>query len=171
MPSDCPLGYHAVPSGANGTACSGRGLPVAAQGVCQCFVGYEGPACGGCADGYWPAGGLCQRTIGSFQAEAALAGRNALLIPATAPAPAPAAAAKVPPFKFYTLGGGHARSGACCTLLIGSVTGTQSLICRGEDPKKEHRLANRVLHHHLHNHSVLMPACMCHCVDMVSVIC
>ncbi|KAK9909309.1 hypothetical protein WJX75_000310 [Coccomyxa subellipsoidea] len=94
VPSDCPLGYHAVPSGANGTACSGRGLPVAAQGVCQCFVGYEGPACGGCADGYWPGGGLCQRTIGSFQAEAALAGRNALLIPATAPAPAPATAAK-----------------------------------------------------------------------------
>lgn len=88
--------YKAVPADANGTACSGRGLPVAAQGVCQCYVGYDGPACGSCGDGYWPSGGLCQRTLSSFQAEAALAGRNALLLPSSAPAPAPAAAAKVP---------------------------------------------------------------------------
>ncbi|CAL8467725.1 g7263 [Coccomyxa elongata] len=94
VPSDCPLTYQAVPADANRTTCSSHGMPVAAQGLCQCYIGYDGPACGSCGDGYWPSGGLCQRTLSSFQAEAALAGRNALVLPSSAPAPAPAAAAK-----------------------------------------------------------------------------
>lgn len=95
VPSDCPLSYYAVPLGDNGAACSGRGAPVAALGSCQCFAGYDGPACGGCAGGYAPAGGLCQRTLSSFQAAAALSGRSATLALPAAPAPAPSAAAKV----------------------------------------------------------------------------
>jgi len=36
-------------------------------------VGYDGTACGVCADGYQLAGGICQRTLTSFKAQAALA--------------------------------------------------------------------------------------------------
>ena len=92
MPQDCPLAYRAVPGSTVISApCSGRGTPVHALGTCLCYAGYEGAACEACADGYAPAGGLCQRTQGSFQVAAALAGRNA-----TVPA-APSAAAKVRP--------------------------------------------------------------------------
>ena len=48
-----------------------------AVGQCSCFVGYGGPACGQCADGYALAGGLCQKTFNSFLMQAMLTGQNA----------------------------------------------------------------------------------------------
>ena len=60
---DCLLTQHAVPSDAQGELCSGRGLPVAACGTCECFTGYEGSACDECAGGYHLLNGLCQRTL------------------------------------------------------------------------------------------------------------
>ena len=64
MPSsDCLLTQHAVPTGAQGDLCSSKGLPVAAQGTCQCFTGYDGPACELCGGGYQLLLGICQRTL------------------------------------------------------------------------------------------------------------
>ena len=56
--------------------------------------GYVGDACGACGDGYALAGSLCQRTLESFQAQAALAGKPAELPPA--PAPGTSLGPKVP---------------------------------------------------------------------------
>lgn len=119
---DCPLTYNAVPASANesAAACNGHGLPVYAQGTCQCYTGYDGAACGTCADGYALASnGLCQRTISSFQSEAALAGRNAFLLPAAAPAPAPALVPKVLVYLALPMG---ARNSFCtfyfCILMV-----------------------------------------------------
>lgn len=64
--------FHPLPSSA-GQQCSGHGAPVAAQGVCQCYVGYDGSSCSECADGYQRVGGICQRTLTSFKVQAALA--------------------------------------------------------------------------------------------------
>ena len=55
-----------------------------------------GDACGACGDGYALAGSLCQRTMESFQAQAALAGKPAELPPAPAPGPATSLGPKVP---------------------------------------------------------------------------
>lgn len=46
---------------------------MAAQGVCQCYVGYDGTSCSDCADGYQRVAGICQRTLTSFKVQAALA--------------------------------------------------------------------------------------------------
>ena len=72
MPADCPLTFHPLPS-SSGQQCSGHGAPVAAQGVCQCYVGYDGTSCSECADGYQRVSGICQRTLTSFRVQAALA--------------------------------------------------------------------------------------------------
>ncbi len=73
VPSDCPITFHPIPTSSGTSPCSGHGAPVAAQGTCQCYVGYDGTTCGVCADGYQLAGGICQRTLTSFKAQAALA--------------------------------------------------------------------------------------------------
>ena len=73
VPADCPITFNSVPTGTGSQQCSGHGAPVAAQGTCQCYVGYDGTACGVCADGYQLSGGICQRTLTSFKAQAALA--------------------------------------------------------------------------------------------------
>ncbi|KAA6429297.1 MAG: type 1 repeat-containing [Trebouxia sp. A1-2] len=73
VPSDCPITFHPIPTSSGTSPCSGHGAPVAAQGICQCYVGYDGTSCGVCADGYQLAGGICQRTLISFKAQAALA--------------------------------------------------------------------------------------------------
>ena len=65
---------------------SDAGLPCA---------GYSGDACQLCGNGYALASGLCQRTLESFQAQAALAGRPAQLPPAPAPGPRDSAVPKV----------------------------------------------------------------------------
>ncbi len=73
----------AVPA-ADGAACAGRGLPVAALGACQCWAGYDGRACDACAPGYARAphvdgaagdatAGLCLRTLQSLRQQALLA--------------------------------------------------------------------------------------------------
>ncbi|DBA94822.1 TPA: A disintegrin and metalloproteinase with thrombospondin motifs [Trebouxia sp. C0004] len=73
VPSDCPITFHPIPASSGTSPCSGHGAPVVAQGTCQCYVGYDGTTCGVCADGYQLAGGVCQRTLTSFKAQAALA--------------------------------------------------------------------------------------------------
>ena len=75
MRSDCPLAWHSVPSGNNGTACSGHGAAVSALGTCQCWPGYQGFACEFCAPEYQLGHGICQRIPGSFSVVAAGAAR------------------------------------------------------------------------------------------------
>ncbi len=58
-------------------------------------LGYVGDACGACGDGYALAGSLCQRTMESFQVQAALAGKPTELPPAPAPGPATSLGPKV----------------------------------------------------------------------------
>ena len=60
-----------------------------ARGPISCLIGagYTGDACEVCGDGYALGSGLCQRTLESFQAQAALAGKPAQLPLAPAPAP------------------------------------------------------------------------------------
>lgn len=65
-------------------------------------AGYVGDACQTCGNGYTLAGGLCQRTLESFQAEAALAGKPAQLPTAPAPAPRGLAVPKVTSRPFPT---------------------------------------------------------------------
>ncbi|KAL3160933.1 disintegrin and metalloproteinase with thrombospondin motifs [Trebouxia sp. C0009 RCD-2024] len=73
VPADCPIKFHPIPAGTGAAPCSGHGAPVAAQGTCQCYVGYDGPVCDACADGYQRLSGVCQRTLTSFKAQAAIA--------------------------------------------------------------------------------------------------
>ena len=79
--NDCLLSFTPTPTGSSATGpCSGMGLPAPATGQCNCFVGYDGPACGQCAEGFTLAGGLCQRTFNSFLVQAILAGQNAGIV-------------------------------------------------------------------------------------------
>lgn len=73
VPADCPIKFHTIPASSGAAPCSGHGAPVAAQGTCQCYVGYDGVACAACADGYQRISGICQRTLTSFKAQAELA--------------------------------------------------------------------------------------------------
>lgn len=66
VPEDCELRFLPVPSSDNGT-CSGRGTPIPVQGYCDCWVGYQGPACEECTLGYLSSNGLCVRSWNSFQ--------------------------------------------------------------------------------------------------------
>ena len=73
VPADCPIKFHPIPASSGSAPCSGHGAPVAALGTCQCYVGYDGAVCAACADGYQRISGVCQRTLTSFKAQAALA--------------------------------------------------------------------------------------------------
>ena len=57
--------------------------------------GYTGDACQACGNGYALASDLCQRTLESFQAQAALAGKPAQLPPSPGPGPRDLAVPKV----------------------------------------------------------------------------
>ena len=81
MPTDCQLTFQQVPLTSNGP-CNGRGNAIYAQGLCDCWVGYEGSACNVCTPGYQLVGGLCQRTYNSFQ--------GYVIVDAALPLPAPA---------------------------------------------------------------------------------
>lgn len=73
VPADCSITFHPIPASSGSQQCSGHGAPVAALGTCQCYVGYDATNCDVCADGYQLVGGICQRTLTSFKAQAALA--------------------------------------------------------------------------------------------------
>jgi EGF-like domain len=65
-----------MPASSNSRPCSGKGTPVAVMGQCLCFVGWSGPDCSSCAEGYAPLAGVCQRTFEGFAAEAKLKARR-----------------------------------------------------------------------------------------------
>ena len=92
--------------------------------------GYVGDACGACGDGYALAGSLCQRTLESFQAQAALAGKPAELPPAPAPGPATSLGPKVP-----------MASKICkCTFCLMLLLSQQALACWACSSPKMQRL-------------------------------
>ena len=76
-------------------------------------LGYVGDACGACGDGYALAGSLCQRTMESFQAQAALAGK-----PAEACRQRPLRALAPPSGQRYSMASFICKCKLCLTLLL-----------------------------------------------------
>ena len=51
-PDDCPLSFNVCQADVDGTACSGHGRCIPANGACDCYPGYAGVACQLCQGGF-----------------------------------------------------------------------------------------------------------------------
>lgn len=59
-PGDCQFSFNICPAGGNAKLCSGHGRCIPANGICDCYPGYTGPACEECQGGYDMVGsGIC----------------------------------------------------------------------------------------------------------------
>jgi hypothetical protein len=72
-PQDCPYPFIACPPyDASAAPCNAKGMCYTSTGVCQCYTGYGGADCSGCAPGYIrcaqaaadAAAGLCSALYG-----------------------------------------------------------------------------------------------------------
>ncbi|KAL0020441.1 hypothetical protein WJX77_003488 [Trebouxia sp. C0004] len=92
-PEDCPVQYSACPAN-DSTPCSGKGTCLSSQGVCNCFPGYEGPACESCTSGWIPSQDYCIPYAPLLYTPQLWTKHVAALI-VSAPAPAPAVSPRV----------------------------------------------------------------------------